>query len=181
MYFEWQSLAIPRLGWRTFQSIFRSTAFNQPFTMSTSSYLRLLVTPIKRSGIIRANYPQNQTFLRSLRLVESRDEPGLLTQACNALMFSQSLSIISLREPRDPKRFGRAEKWGLGKGSLFPNDHASPLDSRARVHSPHQDKLKETAWPVNLKKKRHCSQSIDIRATRPGSKGKKKERKYAQT
>ena len=44
------------------------------------------------------------------------------------------------------------------------------------MHSPHQDKLKATAWPVNLKKKRHFSQSIDIRAT-PGRKGKRAKKK----
>ena len=40
----------------------------------------------------------------------------------------------------------------------------------------HQDKLKATAWPVNLKKNRHCSQSIDIRAT-PGRQGKRAKKK----
>ena len=56
-------------------------------------------------------------------------------------------------------------------------NHALPLDASARVHSPHQDKLRAKAWPVNLKKKRDCSRSIDIRALRPGSKGKKERKK----
>ena len=59
----------------------------------------------------------------------------LPSPSCTA--FSQFLSVNSLRwrirgeragnksslGPRDPKRFGRAEYWGLGTGNSFPSWH----------------------------------------------------------